>query len=115
MTPISPTETTETHEGWLHRVSLATGVDTRIVRLGATGNGGCQVGSNPCNWTGPWDVSPDGSHILYYSPGPTIAPSDTCQDEAETPLFYAQRRLGSRAALRRSAAGTLVSSAAVLA
>jgi hypothetical protein len=50
----------------------------------------CQVGSNPCNWTGPWDVSPDGSHILYYSPGPTIAPSDTCQDEAETPLFYAR-------------------------
>jgi hypothetical protein len=76
--------------GWLHRVSLVTGVDTRIVRLGATGNGGCQVGSNPCNWTGPWDVSPDGSHVLYYSPGPTIPPSDTCQDEAETPLFYAR-------------------------
>lgn len=76
--------------GWLHRVSLATGVDTRIVHLGATGNGGCQVGSNPCNWTGPWDVSPDGSHILYYSPGPTVPPNDTCQDEAETPLYYAR-------------------------
>jgi hypothetical protein len=74
--------------GWLHRVSLATGADKRIVRLGATGNGGCQVGSNPCNWTGPWDVSPDGSHILYYNPGPTVPPSDTCEDEAETPLYY---------------------------
>jgi hypothetical protein len=65
-------------------------VDTRIVRLGATGNGGCQVGTNPCNWTGPWDVSPDGSHIVYYSPGPTVPPSDTCVDEAETPLYYAR-------------------------
>ena len=76
--------------GWLHRVSLATGVDTRIVRLGVTGNGGCQVGSNPCNWTGPWDVSPDGSHILYYSPGPTVEPNDYCADEAETPLYSAR-------------------------
>jgi Putative zinc-finger len=76
--------------GWLHRVSLATGADTRIVRLGAASNGGCQVGTNPCTWTGPWDVSPDGGHILYYNPGPTVAPSDTCQDEPETPLFYAR-------------------------
>ncbi len=76
--------------GWLHRVSLATGADTRIVRLGATGNGGCQVGSNPCEWTGPWDVSPDGGHILYYSPGPTVGPNDTCEDEAENPLYYAR-------------------------
>jgi hypothetical protein len=76
--------------GWLHRVSLATGADIRIVRLGATGNGGCQVGTNPCTWTGPWDVSPDGSHILYYSPGPTVGPNDYCADEAETPLYYAR-------------------------
>jgi hypothetical protein len=76
--------------GWLHRVSLATGADTRIVRLGATGNGGCQVGSNPCTWTGPWDVSPDGGYILYYSPGPTVGPNDYCADEAETPLYYAR-------------------------
>jgi hypothetical protein len=76
--------------GWLHRVSLATGVDTRIVRLGATDNGGCQVGTNPCTWTGPWDVSPDGSHILYYSSGPTVGPNDYCADEAETPLYYAR-------------------------
>jgi hypothetical protein len=76
--------------GWLHRVSLATGADTRIVRLGATGNGGCQVGTNPCTWTGPWDVSPDGSHIVYYNPGPTIPPNDACQDEAETPLYFAR-------------------------
>jgi hypothetical protein len=77
--------------GWLHRVSLTTGADTRIVRLGATENGGCQVGTSPCNWTGPWDVSRNGSHILYYNPGPTVAPSDTCQDEPETPLYYARR------------------------
>jgi hypothetical protein len=76
--------------GWLHRVSLTTGADTRIVRLGATDNDGCQVGTNPCTWTGPWDVSPDGSHILYYSPGPTVGPNDYCADEAETPLYYAR-------------------------
>ncbi|HEY7020763.1 MAG TPA: hypothetical protein VH349_06560 [Ktedonobacterales bacterium] len=76
--------------GWLHRVSLTSGADTRIVRLGATDNGGCQVGTNPCTWTGPWDVSPDGSHILYYSPGPTVGPNDYCADEAETPLYYAR-------------------------
>lgn len=76
--------------GWLHRVSLATGAGSHIVRLGATDNGGCQVGTNPCTWTGPWDVSPDGSHILYYSPAPTVGPNDYCADEAETPLYYAR-------------------------
>ena len=102
--------------GWLHRVSLATGVDTRIVRLGVTGNGGCQVGSNPCNWTGPWDVSPDGSHILYYSPGPTVEPNDYCADGGrDAALLRAQRWLESRAALRRSAAWPRVSRAALLA
>jgi len=76
--------------GWLHRVSLTSGADTRIVRLGATDNGGCQVGTNPCTWTGPWDVSPDGGHILYYNPGPTVGPNDYCADEAEAPLYYAR-------------------------
>jgi hypothetical protein len=45
---MTPIPSTQTHEGWPRRVSLTTGVDTRIVRLGATGNGSCQVGTNPC-------------------------------------------------------------------
>lgn len=75
---------------WLHRVSLTTGADTRIVRLGVAGFAGCQVGSAPCNWTGPWDVSSDGAHILYNNPGATVEPNDYGATEPTTPLYYAR-------------------------
>jgi hypothetical protein len=75
---------------WLHRVSLADGSDTRLVKLGVAGTGGCQVYEGPCAWTGPWDVSPDGTHLAYHNPGPTQSLSDT-SNEPGTPLSYAKR------------------------
>jgi hypothetical protein len=74
---------------WLHRVSLADGADTRLVKLGVVGTGGCQVYEGPCAWTGPWDVSPDGTHLAYHNPGPTQSLSDT-SNEPGTPLYYAK-------------------------
>ncbi|HEV2461165.1 MAG TPA: hypothetical protein VGS80_22675, partial [Ktedonobacterales bacterium] len=72
---------------YLHRITLANGADTTLVPLGYAGPGQCQAGP-PCNWTAPWDVSPDGAHVIYHSPGPTRGPSDTYQ-EPDTPLVYA--------------------------
>ena len=79
-----------TSEGgaWLHRFSLTSQTDTRIVRLGLAGFGGCQVADVPCQWTGPWAVSRDGAKIAYHAPGPTESMSDTSM-EANTPLYLA--------------------------
>lgn len=73
---------------WLHRFSLTSHTDTRIVRLGVAGTGGCQVTSTPCQWTGPWDISADGAQIAYHAPGPTQSITDTTT-EAGTPLYVA--------------------------
>ncbi|HEU4785622.1 MAG TPA: hypothetical protein VFS83_19940, partial [Ktedonobacterales bacterium] len=80
-------KTTNEGQAHLHRLDLSSGADTQLVPLGEYGNGGCQV-SIFCNWTAPWDVSPDGAHVVYHSPAPTTFPSDvnTVQD---TPLVYA--------------------------
>ena len=71
----------------LHRLNLNTGADTQLVPLGEYGRGGCQV-TIFCNWTAFWDVSPDGSHVLYHNPAPTGFPSDTSPVK-DTPLVYA--------------------------
>jgi hypothetical protein len=71
----------------LHRLDLNTGADTQLVLLGEYGNGGCQA-TVFCNWTAPWDVSPDGTHVVYHSPAPTAFPSDTNVIQ-DTPLVYA--------------------------
>ncbi len=75
---------------YLHRFSLTTGTDTRIVRLGLPLTGGCQVSQYPCGWTGPWDISRDGSHLTYHAPGPTTSLSDTDVAEPNTPLYIAE-------------------------
>lgn len=72
---------------WLHRFSLSTQTDTRIMRLGVAGLGGCQVDLGPCQWTGPWDISAEGTVIVYHSPGPTQSITDT-SEEPGTPLVY---------------------------
>ena len=78
--------------GWLRRYTLATGQDARIVALGVAGSGGCQVqvDNTPCAWTGPWDITPDGSRIAFHNPGPTQLPSDTGQEKG-SPLYLAGR------------------------
>lgn len=73
---------------YLHRFSLTTETDTRIVRLGLAGTGGCQGTDAPCLWTGPWDISADGSRIAYHVPGPTQSVTDT-SIEANAPLYVA--------------------------
>jgi hypothetical protein len=72
---------------YLHRFDLTTGIDTTLVSLGLYGNGGCQ-GSTVCGWTAPWDVSLDGSHILYHNPGAASTPSDI-NTPKDTPVLYA--------------------------
>jgi hypothetical protein len=72
---------------YLHRITLTSGADTKLAPLGYAGPGACMAGP-PCNWTAPWDVSPDGAHVIYHSPGPTRGPSDTYR-EPDTPLVYA--------------------------
>lgn len=74
--------------GSLHRYALSSGTDTRLVKLGIATYGPCQVYEGPCNWTGPWDISIDGSTIVYHDPPPTMAPSDTSAPP-ETPLYAA--------------------------
>jgi hypothetical protein len=74
---------------WLHRFSLISETDSHIVRLGLAGYGGCQVDVAPCQWTGPWDISRDGSSIAYHNPGPTQSMSDTAI-EANTPLYVSR-------------------------
>lgn len=73
--------------GYLHRFDLTTGANTQLVSLGLYTFGPCQV-TNMCGWVAPWDVSADGSHILYHSPGPDSAPSDTGAPK-DTPVYYA--------------------------
>lgn len=73
---------------FLHRFSLVSETDTRSVRLGLAGTGGCQGTDAPCTWTGPWDITQDGDRIAYHVPGPTQSMSDT-SDEANTPLYVA--------------------------
>jgi hypothetical protein len=75
-------------QAYLHRLDLTSGVDAQLVPLGLYGNGGCQ-GSAICDWTTPWDVSPDAQHILYHRPGAASTPSDV-NTPADTPLFYAE-------------------------
>jgi hypothetical protein len=72
---------------YLHRFDLTTGTDSTLVSLGLYTYGGCQ-GTNVCGWTAPWDVSSDGSHILYHHPGASSAPSDT-NSPKDTPVLYA--------------------------
>lgn len=72
---------------FLHRVNLATGSDTKLVALGIAGDNGCMAGP-PCNWTGPWDVSPDGTKVAYHHPGPASTPSDI-HTVSDTPLLVA--------------------------
>jgi hypothetical protein len=73
--------------GFLHRFDLTTATDSELVSLGRYANGGCQ-GTPVCGWTAPWDVSPDGAHILYHHPGAASAPSDTGVPK-DTPVLYA--------------------------
>src|SRR5262249_3130825 len=75
-------------QAYLHRIDLTTGTDTRLVPLGIHGNGGCPV-TPICGWTAPWDVTGDGSHILYHNPGPTSFPSDVTSPK-DTPIIYAK-------------------------
>jgi hypothetical protein len=72
---------------YLHRFDLTTGTDATLVSLGLYGYGGCQ-GTNVCGWTAPWDVSSDGSHILYHNPGAASTPSDI-NTPKDTPVLYA--------------------------
>ncbi|HEX6541560.1 MAG TPA: zf-HC2 domain-containing protein [Ktedonobacterales bacterium] len=74
-------------QAYLHRLDLNTGTDTRLVPLGEYGSGPCQM-TIFCNWTAPWDVSPDGTHVIYHNPAPTTFPSDTNLVQ-DTPLVYA--------------------------
>ena len=74
-------------QAYLHRLDLNTGADTRLVPIGEYGNGGCQ-GTIFCNWTAPWDVSADGTHVIYHNPGPNSFPSDI-NIVRDTPLIYA--------------------------
>jgi Putative zinc-finger len=71
----------------LHRFDLSTGTDATLVSLGLYGNGGCQ-GTTVCGWTAPWDVSSDGSHILYHNPGAASTPSDI-NNPKDTLVLYA--------------------------
>lgn len=82
---VNPNDT----NAYLYRLSLADGSQTRFVGLGLSGSGGCQVVPGPCSWTAPWDVSPDGTHILYHNPGADSLPSDTHSPGA-TPVYYAR-------------------------
>lgn len=81
---VNPSDTT----AYLYRLSLADGSQTRLVSLGLSGYGGCQVGPGPCSWTAPWDVSPDGAHILFHKPGADSLPSDTHM-VPNTAIYYA--------------------------
>ncbi|HEX6800540.1 MAG TPA: zf-HC2 domain-containing protein [Ktedonobacterales bacterium] len=72
---------------YLHRFDLTTGTDTQLVSLGLYTSGGCQ-GTLVCGWTAPWDVSPDGAHILYHHPGAASGPSDIYAPK-DTPVLYA--------------------------
>jgi hypothetical protein len=71
---------------YLHRLDVITGQDSKGVPLGLAGPGPCQ-GTPYCNWTAPWDVTADGSHVMWHKPGPAGSPSDT-YEPPDTPLMY---------------------------
>lgn len=73
---------------YLFRLSLADGSQAQLAGLGLSGSSGCQVVPGPCSWTAPWNVSPDGTHLLYHNPGADSLPSDTHAPGA-TPVYYA--------------------------
>jgi putative zinc finger protein len=75
-------------QAYLHRLDLNNGTDTKLVPLGEYGNGGCQV-SMFCNWTAPWDVTPDGVNVMYHNPPPATMPSDTNMVK-DTPLIFSR-------------------------
>lgn len=81
---VNPNDT----NAFLYRLSLVDGSVTKLVSLGLSGTGGCQVDFGPCSWTAPWDVSPDGAHVLYHNPGAPSFPSDT-NAPTDTPVYYA--------------------------
>lgn len=88
------------HEhAWLRRYDLTTGADARIVSLGIAGPGGCQVqvDNTPCLWSGSWDISPDGSRVVYFNPGPTQLPTDTYVAPTTPSLLYIAKNDGSSA------------------
>lgn len=81
---VNPNDT----NAFLYRLSLADGTSVKLVGLGLSGSGNCQMSIAPCSWTAPWDVSPDGAHILYHNPGASSQPSDT-STPTDTPVYYA--------------------------
>lgn len=72
-------------QGYLHRLDLMTGQDTKLVPLGFAGQAGCQ-GTPICNWTASWDVTADGNQIIYHIPGPTKPWSDI-YTPPDSPLY----------------------------
>lgn len=72
-------------QGYLHRLDLTTGQDTKLVPLGFAGQAGCQ-GTPICNWTAQWDVKADGTEVIYHIPGPTKPWSDT-YTPPDSPLY----------------------------
>lgn len=76
-------------QAYLHQLDLSNGTDSKLVPLGKYGNGGCQ-GTPFCNWTAPWDISPDATQIIYHSPGPASLPSDI-NIVKDTPLVLLSR------------------------
>lgn len=75
-------------QAYLHRLDLNNGTDTKLVPLGEYGNGGCQ-GTPYCNWTAPWDTTPDGVNVIYHNPAPTSMPSDTNMVK-DTPFVFSR-------------------------
>ena len=72
-------------QGFVHRLDLTTGQDTKVAPLGYAGQGGCQ-GSPICNWTAPWDARADGTGVIFHNPGPTRSWSDIYQPP-DSPLY----------------------------
>jgi Tol biopolymer transport system component len=92
---------------YLHRYDLVARTDTRLVSLGLYANGGCQ-GTTVCGWTAGWDATPNGAHVVYHKPGPTISPSDTT-NPTDTPLYDANADGSSATRLFGSALGSELS------
>lgn len=72
-------------QGYVHRLDLTSGQDTKLVPLGFAGQAGCQ-GSPLCNWTAPWDVTADGGAVIVHNPGPTKPWTDTSMPP-DSPLY----------------------------
>lgn len=73
---------------YLHRFDLTSGTDTQLVSLGLYAPNGCQGALAVCGWTAPWNVSPDGAHILYHHPGAASVPNNIYAAK-DTPVLYA--------------------------